>query len=135
MTDLRSATREQISGVHGIGDVIADSVVAWFASEGGHRLVERLGTRGLNFEEPRVEAVGSAFQGLTFVITGTLPTMSRDDAKSFVERNGGKVSDSVSKKTSYVVVGENAGSKLEKARTLNVKILTEDELRARASAS
>jgi DNA ligase (NAD+) len=97
--------------------------------------VARLGERGVNFVEPRVEASGTAFQGLTVVITGTLPTLSRDAAKAFVEQNGGKVSDSVSKKTSCVVVGENAGSKLEKARTLGVEIIDEAELLRRGNAN
>ena len=135
MDDLMGADREQISAVHGIGDVIAESVSAWFESKGGKRLVSRLRERGVNFTEPRVEASGSAFQGLTVVITGTLPTLSRDAAKAFVEQNGGKVSDSVSKKTSLVVVGENAGSKLEKARTLGVEIIDETELLRRANGS
>jgi DNA ligase (NAD+) len=132
---LADASRDDISGVHGIGEVIADSVAAWFASKGGKRLVARLRERGVNFEEPRVTASGSAFQGLTVVITGTLPTLSRDAAKALVEANGGKVSDSVSKKTSFVVVGENAGSKLEKARTLGVEIIDEAELLRRANAT
>jgi DNA ligase (NAD+) len=135
MDALSAASREEISAVHGIGDVIAESVAAWFESKGGRRLIARLRERGLNFTEPRVEASGTAFQGLTIVITGTLPTLSRDSAKALVEQNGGKVSDSVSKKTSFVVVGENAGSKLEKARTLGVEIIDEAELLRRANAS
>ena len=97
--------------------------------------MSELAARGLTLVEPRVEVAGSAFQGLTVVITGTLPTLSRDAAKALVERNGGKVSDSVSKKTSFVVVGENAGSKLEKARTLGVETIDEAELIRRANAS
>jgi DNA ligase (NAD+) len=135
MDAIAAASEEEVAAVHGIGDVIAKSVASWFGSPRGRRIVAALGERGLTLSEPRVEATGSAFQGLTFVITGTLPTLSRDDAKAFVERNGGKVSDSVSKKTSYVVVGENAGSKLEKAQKLNVKILTEEGLRSLATGS
>jgi DNA ligase (NAD+) len=135
MDALAGAGREEISAVHGIGDVIAESVATWFASPGGKRLIRRLRERGLDFAEPRVEASGSAFAGLTVVITGTLPDLSRDEAKALVEGNGGKVSDSVSKKTSFVVVGENAGSKLEKARTLGVEIIDEAELLRRANAS
>jgi DNA ligase (NAD+) len=135
MDAIANATREEISSVHGIGDVIADSVATWFAGPGGSRLVARLRERGVNFEEPRVVASGTAFQGLTVVITGTLPTLSRDAGKALVEQNGGKVSDSVSKKTSFVVVGENAGSKLEKARTLGVEIIDEAELLRRANAT
>ena len=135
MDALAAASREAVSSVHGIGDVIAESVATWFESKGGRRLIARLRERGLNFEEPRAEASGSAFQGLVIVITGTLPTLSREAAKALVEQNGGKVSDSVSKKTSFVVVGENAGSKLEKARTLGVEIIDEAELLRRANAT
>jgi DNA ligase (NAD+) len=70
-----------------------------------------------------------SFSGMTFVVTGTLPTLSRDGAKEFIESNGGKVTDSVSKKTSYLVLGENPGSKFEKAKSLGVKIIDEAELR------
>ena len=70
-----------------------------------------------------------ALAGMTFVVTGTLPTFSRDDAKTFIESHGGKVTDSVSKKTSYLVLGENPGSKFEKAKSLGVKIIGEDELK------
>ena len=135
MQAIASATEEEIAAVHGIGDVIARSAASWFRSARGKRMVGALGERGLTFSEPRVEASGSALQGLVIVVTGTLPTMSRDDAKAFIERNGGKVSDSVSKKTSYVVVGENAGSKLEKAQKLGVRILTEEQLRALANST
>ena len=90
---------------------------------------------GAEVAEPRGEATGSAVAGATVVITGTLPGLSRDDAKALVEQNGGKVSDSVSKKTSFVVVGENAGSKLEKARTLGVEIIDDAELLRRANDS
>jgi DNA ligase (NAD+) len=135
MDAIAAASEEEIGAVHGIGDVIAKSVASWFASTRGKRVVKALADRGLTFTEPRVEASGSAFQGLTVVITGTLPSLSRDAAKAVVEQNGGKVSDSVSKKTSFVVVGENAGSKLEKARTLGVEIIDEAELLRRANPS
>jgi DNA ligase (NAD+) len=135
MDAIASASEEEIGAVHGIGDVIAKSVATWFGSPRGKRVVKALADRGLTFTEPRVEASGSAFQGLTVVITGTLPSLSREAAKAVVEQNGGKVSDSVSKKTSFVVVGENAGSKLEKARTLGVEIIDEAELLRRANPS
>jgi DNA ligase (NAD+) len=134
MDAIAAASEEEIGAVHGIGGVIARSVVAWFGSDRGQRIVRALRDRALTLEEPRVEASGDAFQGLVIVITGTLPTLSRDAAKAIVERNGGKVSDSVSKKTSFVVVGENAGSKLEKARKLGVDIIDEAELIKRANA-
>jgi DNA ligase (NAD+) len=130
---LARASADEIAAVHGIGDVIAASAAAWFASDRGMATVAALREHGLNLEEPRTEASGSAFRGLTIVITGTLPTLSREAARAIVETHGGKVSDSVSKKTSFVVVGENAGSKLEKARTLGVEIIDEAELQRRAN--
>jgi DNA ligase (NAD+) len=133
MKALAAASREDISAVRGIGDVIATSVSEWFATDGGRRLIGRLAERKLNFDEPRALAAGRAFRGMAVVITGTLPTLARDDAKALVERNGGKVSDSVSKKTSFVVVGENAGSKLEKARLLGIEIIDEATLVERAN--
>ena len=130
---LAGASAEDISAVHGIGDVIAASAAQWFASAGGRRLVGRLKTRGLSLEEPRAAATGTTFAGQTVVITGMLPTLAREQAKALVEQLGGKVSDSVSKKTSFVVVGENAGSKLEKARSLGVETIDEAELLRRAN--
>jgi DNA ligase (NAD+) len=125
---IADASAEQISAVHGIGDVIAESVSSWFSRPAARRLVKKLQARGLRTDEPRSAAAGNAFKGQTVVITGTLPTKSRDEAKALVESNGGKVSDSVSRKTSFVVVGEDAGSKLEKAKTLGVEIIDEAEL-------
>jgi DNA ligase (NAD+) len=134
MQALREASRDDISAVHGIGDVIADSVSEWFASRGGRNLVDRLEKRGLNVEEPRAAVTGTAFKGLSIVVTGTLPSLSRDQAKALIEQNGGKAADSVSKKTAFVVVGENAGSKLEKAKSLGVETIDEAEFRRRAEA-
>jgi DNA ligase (NAD+) len=133
MDALAAAPAEQISAVHGIGEVIAESVTAWFGSAAARRLTKKLQGRGLTMDEPRAAAAGSAFKGMTVVITGTLPTLARDDAKALVEQHGGKVSDSVSKKTSFVVVGESAGSKLEKARSLGIEIIDEATLVARAN--
>ena len=93
-------------------------------------LLKKLNTAGVwpvaKKDEKKKEG---SFTGLTFVVTGTLPTLSRDGVKEFIEQNGGKVTDSVSKKTSYLVLGENPGSKAEKAQTLGVKIINEAELR------
>src|SRR5207244_828863 len=97
MDALAAAPAEQISAVHGIGEVIADSVSSWFGRAAARRLIKRLQDRGLRMDEPRAAATGRAFKGMTVVITGTLPTLSRDEAKALVERQGGKVSDSVSK--------------------------------------
>jgi DNA ligase (NAD+) len=113
--------------IHGIGETIAESLVSWFTDAKARRLIERLRERGLTFEEPRAQT-GGALWGCTVVITGTLPTLSREQAAALVEANGGRVASSVSKKTSFVVVGEEAGSKLEKARALGVETIDEATL-------
>jgi DNA ligase (NAD+) len=113
--------------IHGIGDTIAESLVSWFTDAKARRLIERLRARGLTFEEQRTQT-GGALLGCTVVITGTLPTLSREEAQALVEANGGRVASSVSKKTSFVVVGEDAGSKLEKARALGVETIDEATL-------
>ena len=97
-------------------------------------MIERLRERGLTFEEPQTQT-GGALKGMTAVITGTLPTLSREQAQAMIEANGGRVSSSVSKKTSFVLVGEDAGSKLEKARQLGVETIDEAELIRRVKGS
>ncbi|MGL4651048.1 MAG: BRCT domain-containing protein, partial [Caldilineaceae bacterium] len=99
--------------------------------------IRLLKERGVRVADERIEAVVGAqpFAGKTFVVTGTLPTFSREQAEAFVKAHGGKVSGSVSSKTSYLVLGENAGSKLDKARELGVATLSEDELRRLAEAA
>jgi DNA ligase (NAD+) len=128
---LMHASESEIAAVHGIGDVIARSVVAWFADPSARALVDRLRVMGLTLTEPRTPARGGALRGCTVVITGTLPTLSRPQAIQLVEQHGGRVIDSVSKKTSFVVAGESPGSKLEKARALGVPVIDEQELRKR----
>lgn len=127
---LAAATAEQISSVFGIGDEIARSVVQWFEIESNRALIERLRSAGLQFVGEREDktALVAALVGKSFVVTGTLPTLKRDQVKTMIRNAGGKVSESVSKKTDYLVVGEDAGSKLEKARSLGVTTLTESEL-------
>jgi DNA ligase (NAD+) len=127
MDTIANATRDDILAVHGIGETIADSIVRWFANPRARRLVGRLRERGVNLEEPRAQT-GEALKGLTIVVTGTLPTLSRDQANSLIEANGGRVASSVSKKTSFVVVGDDAGSKLDKARQLGIETIDEAEL-------
>jgi DNA ligase (NAD+) len=126
MDAVAQATVDDILAVHGIGEKIADSLVSWFSDDKAARLIERLRERGLTFGEPQTQT-GESLRGLTVVITGTLPTLSREQAGAMVEANGGRVSSSVSKKTSFVLVGEDAGSKLEKARTLGVETIDEAE--------
>ena len=134
MEALEHATVESILEVRGMGETIAESVVSWFKDKAARRLVDRLRKRGLTLVEPR-QATGGALKGLTVVLTGTLPTLSREDATALVEANGGKVTSSVSKKTSFVVAGADAGSKLEKARALGVEVIDEEGLRKRLEQS
>ncbi len=131
MDAIADASVDDVLEVHGVGDTLAESLVSWFGDKTARRLIERLRERGLNFEEPQT-TTGGALKGVTAVITGTLPTLSREQAQTLIEANGGRVSSSVSKKTSFVVVGEEAGSKLEKARALGVETIDEAELIRRA---
>ena len=125
---LMAASAEGIGEVHGIGEIIARSVVSYFDDPVARALVQRLADRGLRMDEPQALAQDGALKGSTVVITGTLPTLSRADATDRLERAGARVSDSVSKKTSFVVAGDAAGSKLEKARALGVEVIDEAEL-------
>ena len=127
---LSTASVDDLQQIEGIGPNIAEGIVDWFGREANQKVLKKLKKAGVwPVGEERGKKKEGAFTGLTFVITGTLPTWSRDDAKEFIEFNGGKVTDSVSKKTSYLVLGENPGSKLEKAKSLGVKIIGEEELR------
>jgi DNA ligase (NAD+) len=136
MEALETASEAEVLAVHGIGETIAHSIATWFADENAKRLVARLRERGLTLTEPRSDGRGAgsgAFKGMTVVITGTLPTLSREQATQLIEGNGARVTSGVSKKTSFVVVGEDAGSKLEKARALGVETIDEAELLRRVS--
>jgi DNA ligase (NAD+) len=129
MDALMSASEEDLLEVNEVGPRIASSIREFFAEEKNRLLIERLRDAGLTFSGAR-KVRGTRLAGLTLVLTGTLPTYSRDDAKKMIEDEGGKVSGSVSKKTSYVVAGEDAGSKLDKAVSLGVKVISEAELMA-----
>lgn len=129
---LSKATVEDLMQIEGIGPNIAESIVDWFARPANQKVLKKLKSVGMwprGGDVGTQRAVSESFVGLTFVVTGTLPTFSRDDAKAFIESHGGKVTDSVSKKTSYLVLGENPGSKFEKAKALGVKIIDEEELK------
>jgi DNA ligase (NAD+) len=132
MDAILDAPIERLQAVPDVGPVVAASVRA-FADEAHNRaLIAKLAAAGVNMasQQPPPEAAAQgSLAGKTFVLTGTLPTMTREDATAEIERRGGKVSGSVSRKTSYVVVGEDAGGKLEKARTLGIPTLTEEEFR------
>ena len=135
MDRIAEASVEDLVAVEGIGPVIAESVQRFFAAERNREVVEKLRAAGVNLEGPKRAAAAadteaSPLAGLTFVHTGTLPDMTRDEAQAAIEAAGGKVSGSVSKKTAYVVAGESPGSKLEKAKSLGVPVLDEDGLRA-----
>ena len=132
---LMAASEEEIADVHGIGDTIAKSVAAYFASASAKKLLRRLEAAGVRTDEPVKKAAGSSLAGQTVVITGTLSHLSRAQAQALVESNGGRVAGSVSKTTSFVVVGEDAGSKLEKARALGIETITEDELLRRTKSN
>jgi len=132
---LMAASEEEIADVHGIGDTIAKSVAAYFASASAKKLLRRLEAAGVRTDEPVKKAAGSSLAGRTVVITGTLSHLSRAQAQALVESNGGRVAGSVSTTTSFVVVGEDAGSKLEKARALGIETITEDELLRRTKGT
>ena len=126
MDALRNATRETLVAIDEIGDIVADSVVGFFADEAHVRLVDALLSAGVAPEWEEKQA-GGVFEGMTVVVTGTLSSMGRKEAEETIVSLGGKAAGSVSKKTSLVVAGENAGSKLTKAQTLGVKVIGEDE--------
>ncbi len=127
---LQKADIETLEQIEGVGPNTAAAIVDWFSRPGNKRLLEKLRKAKVWPKAEVKKAAAGPFLGQTFVITGTLPTLSRDQAKAFIEERGGKVTDSVSKKTDYLVVGEAAGSKLAKAQTLGVKILDEAGLQA-----
>lgn len=126
---IREATAEQIGEIDGFGGVMAQSVLEFFAKEGTADLVHRLADCGVNMQW-KGEPKGDKLAGKTLVVTGTLETLSRSEAEALIVKNGGKASGSVSKKTSYVVAGAAAGSKLTKAQALGVPVLTEQEFLA-----
>jgi DNA ligase (NAD+) len=133
MAALRDATEESINEVPGVGPVIAAAVHHFFRAARNRHLVERLERLGLGMTEPDSAVADGPLAGMTVVLTGTLPTLSRTEATALVERAGGHVAGSVSKKTSLVVAGDDAGSKLEKATALGVPVIDEAELLRRVA--
>ncbi len=128
---LAGASAANIEGVYGIGPEIAQSVSQWFQVPANQTLIDRLRNAGLQLAaqvETTAKLKSQPLSGKTFVITGTLPTLKRDEAKELIQKAGGKVTNSVSAKTDYLVVGEDAGSKLEKAQTLGITQLSEAQL-------
>jgi DNA ligase (NAD+) len=128
---LAAASIEEIDELYEIGPTVAASVHDWFADPANRRLVRRLKEAGLRTEEESEAAPAArTLSGMQFVLTGTLETMTRDEAKAAIEERGGRVTSSVSKKTSVVVVGRDAGSKLDKAKELSLRCVDEDGFRA-----
>jgi DNA ligase (NAD+) len=124
---FREASEEELRNIEGVGPIVAGAITEWFKDKENHRLFERL------LNHVRIQKIetkkGGKFAGLTFVLTGTLPTLSRDEAGEMIRSEGGKVSSSVSKNTSYVLAGEEAGEKLTKAEELGVKVISEEEFK------
>ena len=129
MDKLQEATREELCAIPDIGEITAESLCRWLESAQGQHLIARLREAGVNMTQPD-EQLSRRLEGRTFVITGTLEKRSRQEMTQFIQQHGGKVSGSVSKRTDYLVAGEDAGSKLQKARELGVPVLTEGELEA-----
>lgn len=127
---LFDATVEEIAAIDGYGEIMARSVYDYFHLEGTRHLIGELRAVGLKMQPLQRQEKSGVFLGKTFVLTGTLPTMSRKEASALIEANGGKTSSSVSKKTDYLLAGEDAGSKLTKAQQLGIEILSEEQLLA-----
>ncbi len=134
MKALAKASADEINQIRGIGEAIALAVAGFFAEPKNRKLIERLEKLGLNMKEPAAAEGKGPLAGQVYVITGTLPSLSRAKAAELIEAAGGHVSDAVSKKTTAVVVGADAGSKLEKAKTLRIALIDEAELLRRARA-
>lgn len=124
---LQKAGKEELLAVNDIGEVSAECILKYFASAKNQDIIARLQQAGVNMHMSETEETGDALAGMTIVVTGTLPTLGRKEAQELIEKNGGKASGSVSKKTSYVLAGENAGSKLTKAQDLGIPVLSETE--------
>ena len=123
---VEAATAEEIAAIEGFGGIMADAVVNYFSLPQSKALLARLRDLGLNTRSTE-EVTDARFAGMTFVLTGSLSKFTRDEASAIIERFGGKTSGSVSKKTSVVLAGEAAGSKLKKANELGIKVISEDE--------
>ena len=125
--DIMAAKAEDFEKIEGFGSIMAQSLENYFSLESTVELINELKSVGLEMKPSEQRQKGGKFEGMTFVLTGTLPTMKRSEASKIIEANGGKTSSSVSKKTTYVLAGEDAGSKLTKAQTLGVTIISEQE--------
>lgn len=126
--ELMNADEEKLTAINDIGATTAKCIVDFFKNENNRKIMESLKAAGVNMTMPQKEEGGDALAGLTIVVTGTLPTLGRKEAAELIEKNGGKATGSVSKKTSYLVAGEAAGSKLTKAQALGIPVIDEDGL-------
>jgi len=126
--NLMNASYAQLIEVNDIGDISAMAIINYFKNPDNRIVIDKLKNYGVNMKIIEDQDSDDRFDGMTFVVTGTLPTLSRKEASDIIEKHGGKVSGSVSKKTNYLLAGENAGSKLIKAQSLNVKIIDEETL-------
>ncbi|TVR16691.1 MAG: NAD-dependent DNA ligase LigA [Balneolaceae bacterium] len=129
MENLMSADIDELVSINSIGPKIADSVIAFFGNEKNKILVDRLEKAGLNFTMEETESLSLKLKDKKFVLTGTLPTMSRNEAKELIELHGGSTTSSVSKNTDYLLAGDSPGSKYDRAAKLNIPILSEDDLK------
>jgi DNA ligase (NAD+) len=127
---IAAADRDELQGAAEVGPKVAESIFVFFREPQNRELIERLKAANLSFEYTPKRREGGPLAGMTFVLTGTLPVMSREEAKEKIEGAGGKVASAVSRKTTYVVAGEDAGSKLDKAKALNIRVIGENELNA-----
>jgi DNA ligase (NAD+) len=128
LKSLQDATFEELSQVDGIGGILANNIVEYFADENNKKIISDLIQSGVVIEE--IQEVDGVFKGIKFVLTGSLPTLKRGEATAIIEQNGGEVASSVSKAVNIVLAGEDAGSKLEKAKKLGIKIISENEFKA-----
>jgi NAD-dependent DNA ligase (contains BRCT domain type II) len=131
---IAAASEEEMTRVEGIGPIVARAIREWFDSPRNREVVEKLRRGGVRLEEARAAPTGT-LAGKAFVLTGSLPTLTREQAARLVEGAGGKVASSVSKNTDYVVVGENPGSKLARAESLGIPLLDEEGLKALVAGS
>lgn len=127
LDEIMNLTLEELTAIDSIGPKIANSIVHYFAEPHNRELISKLQALGINMTERESEGSSQRLLGQTLVVTGTLPTFGRSEIEELIRRNGGKAASSVSKNTSYVIAGENAGSKLEKAQSLGIAVLTEAE--------